>query len=151
MIGVLRSRYPLPIGYSGHEIGWLPTLAAVSMGAKCIERHITCDKNMIGFDHKISLAPDELIKMVRDIRDVEMAIGTGKKSVSETEQITRNKYHVSWASAQVIQPGTVITEDMLTLKNPGTGIPAGKINEIVGKRAKNLIDKDVLLQFAMID
>ena len=50
----------MPVGYSGHEIGYLPTLVAVSNGAEIIERHYTLDKNMEGFDHKISLEPNEL-------------------------------------------------------------------------------------------
>ena len=60
MIDKLRERYSLPIGYSGHEIGWLPTTIAAGMGAKAVERHYTLDKNMVGFDHKISLIQNQL-------------------------------------------------------------------------------------------
>ena len=68
MIRVLRERYDVPIGYSGHEIGYLPTLASVVLGASLVERHITLDSSLPGFDHRLSLEPDQLVKMVRDLR-----------------------------------------------------------------------------------
>ncbi len=79
IIEVLKNRYGLPTGYSGHEIGYLPSVLSVAMGAEYVERHFTIDKSMIGFDHKISLEPDELIAMVRDIRKVKLIKGDGKK------------------------------------------------------------------------
>jgi len=144
-------RYSLPIGYSGHEIGWLPTVGAVALGARCVERHITTDKTMMGFDHKLSLNPDELIGMVRDIRQMEQILGTGQKSVSDTESITRQKYHVSYVSTRLIASGATITEEMLTLKNPGTGISAHLKDKVLGRRTKVAIDKDVLINFDMFE
>ena len=149
MIQTLKDRYKLPVGYSGHEIGWVPTLAAIAMGAVCIERHITLDKGMIGFDHKLSLTPDELFQMVRDIRSVEAAIGPGTKQVTDVEMVTRKKYHVSVVSAVDITEGEVIKTDMLTLKNPGTGLPASMMPQIVGRKAKQTIRRDSLLDMSM--
>jgi len=151
MIKVLRERYGIPVGYSGHEIGYLPTLASVALGAAIVERHITLDRNLVGFDHKLSLEPDELFHMVRDIRAIEKTIGTAEKAVSETEMITRRKYHVSIVAMTDIQPGQTITESMLTLKNPGTGLPARRINEIVGMKARVPIPANTLLGSDMLD
>ena len=151
MIAVLREQYGVPVGYSGHEIGYLPTLASVALGAAIVERHITLDRNLVGFDHKLSLQPDELLSMVRDIRTVEKAMGTGEKAVSEMEMITRRKYHVSIVAVRDIRPGQTITDSMLTLKNPGTGFPARLLNEVIGKRAKVFIPADTLLDSEMLE
>jgi sialic acid synthase SpsE len=151
MMSVLKSRYGLPVGYSGHELGYVPTLAAVAMGAALVERHYTLDKALVGFDHKLSLGPDEMIAMVRDIRAVEASRGRGEKRISETEWITRRKYHVSMASAQVIPAGTVLTESMVTWRNPGTGIPTKLAHTVLGRRTKQAIPADILLSAEMFD
>lgn len=151
MIDVLKKRYGLPVGYSGHELGFLPTLSAVSMGACAIERHYTLDKSLPGFDHKMSLDPAEFCSMVSNIRDVENIKGNGVKHVSETEWITRKKYHVSVASSVHIQKGAQLTEEMITYRNPGTGIPAKDLNKIIGKRAIEDIKADRLLSFDMFE
>jgi sialic acid synthase SpsE len=149
MINILKDRYDLPVGYSGHELGYLPSLTAVAMGAVAIERHYTLDNEMTGFDHKMSLNPEDFIAMVRDIRSIEKVKGTGEKHVSETEWITRNKYHVSMASSQDIPIGTELTEDMVTYRNPGTGIPAKDAHKVIGKKATQDITTDELLSLDM--
>lgn len=149
MLDVLKARYDLPVGYSGHEIGYLPSVLAAAVGAQMIERHFTLDKTMVGFDHKMSLEPDELIAMVRDIRNVPKIIGTGEKQVSETEWITRRKYHVSAASLVDINKGAELTEAMITYRNPGTGIPAKLMHTLIGKRAISDIPVDTLLSADM--
>lgn len=151
MMEVLRARYNLAVGYSGHEIGYLPTVAAVTMGAQVVERHYTLDKSMIGFDHKMSLEPDELIAMVKDIRALPDIKGLGVKEVSDTEWITRNKYHVSMASACDIKLGETLTDAMVSYRNPGTGIPAKSAKSILGKVAVKHIQSDVLLSIDMFE
>ena len=151
MIHVLRKKYDLPIGYSGHELGFLPSVCAVAMGAQIIERHHTLDKSMIGFDHKISLEPDELSQMITQIRDVEKIRGTGVKKVSSTELITREKYHVSMVLSESINKGSILEENMIDYRNPGTGIPPKDAHSIIGKTAKHDILSDVLLNRNMFD
>lgn len=151
MMKVLKDRYDLPVGYSGHEIGYLPTVMAVTMGAELIERHYTLDKTMLGFDHKMSLGPDEIIAMMRDIRLVSKIQGSGKKEVSDTEWITRKKYHVSMASSGPIPAGTSLTEKMITWRNPGTGIPTKMAHTVLGKKAKKDIPADVLISADMFE
>tara|TARA_B110000967_G_scaffold209987_2_gene269237 strand:+ start:454 stop:1479 length:1026 start_codon:yes stop_codon:yes gene_type:complete len=149
MINVLKESFNLPVGYSGHELGYLPTLVAVSMGAIAIERHYTLDNDMTGFDHKMSLNREDFISMVRDIRGVEKSKGTGEKNISETEWITRRKYHVSMASLKDISAGTRLTASMVSYRNPGTGIPAKDAFKIIGKVALKNIPADELLGFEM--
>jgi N-acetylneuraminate synthase len=85
MIRTLINKFDLPIGYSGHETGLAPTLAAVSLGATFVERHITLDRAMWGSDHAASVEPQGIVKLVRDIRDIEKSLGDGVKRVYDTE------------------------------------------------------------------
>lgn len=151
MIDVLAARYSVPVGYSGHELGVLPTVAAVAMGAQLVERHFTLDKTMVGFDHKISLTASELTDLIQQIRQVEAARGTGERAISETEWITRRKYHVSMASATPIGKGAVLSASMVAWRNPGTGIPTKLAHTVIGKRANRDIAPDELLTPEMFD
>jgi sialic acid synthase SpsE len=151
MIDVLNSRYNNIIGYSGHEIGYLPTLAAVSKGVRIVERHFTKNKNMVGFDHKISLEPNELKDMVDKIREIEKYKIFTEKKITEYEQITSNKYHVSAVLAKNLFEGEVLTEDYIVYKNPGTGMSPKETKKVIGKKAKQNLAIDTLLDFSFFE
>ena len=85
-ITTLKDRYGVPVGYSGHERGLQISLAAVTLGAVCVERHITLDRTMWGSDHAASLEPAGLEHLVRDIRIIEQALGDGVKRVFPGEE-----------------------------------------------------------------
>jgi N-acetylneuraminate synthase len=85
-IPAMKDRYEVPVGYSGHETGIPSTVAAVVLGACCVERHITMDRSMWGSDHAASLEPNGISRVVRDIRLVEQSMGDGVKRVFEREQ-----------------------------------------------------------------
>ncbi len=85
-ITTLKERYGVPVGYSGHERGLQISLAAVTLGAVCVERHITLDRTMWGSDHAASLEPSGLEHLVRDIRIIEQAMGDGVKRVFPGEE-----------------------------------------------------------------
>jgi len=85
MIGTLRREFQCPIGYSGHETGLQTTIAAVTLGASFVERHITLDRAMWGTDQAASVEPGGLMRLVRDIRVVESALGDGVKKVYPSE------------------------------------------------------------------
>jgi N-acetylneuraminate synthase len=91
VIGALRERYGVPVGYSGHEVGLATTLAARVLGACMIERHITLDRAMWGTDQAASVEPLGMQRMVRDVRVVETALGDGQKVVYESEIPIREK------------------------------------------------------------
>ena len=82
----LKEKYKCPIGYSGHEVGLSTTLAAVAMGAKVVERHVTLDRSLWGSDQSASIEPVGLNKLIRDIKAFEQALGDGKKIVYDTEK-----------------------------------------------------------------
>jgi N-acetylneuraminate synthase len=91
MIPMLKERYGVDVGYSGHETGRIVSLAAVALGATSLERHISLDRAMYGSDQAASLEVDDLQRLVKDIRTIESALGTGEKILSEAEQATRKK------------------------------------------------------------
>ncbi len=91
MIQVLRERFNCDVGYSGHEMGLQISLAAVAMGATSLERHITIDKTMYGSDQSSSVESTGVIKLGRDVRIIERAVGNGIKIISETEKKIREK------------------------------------------------------------
>jgi len=91
MIEVLRREFGVPVGYSGHEVGLQTSVAAVTLGACVVERHITLDRSMWGSDQAASVEPHGMSHLVRDIRVVEEAMGDGVKRVLETEQIAQRK------------------------------------------------------------
>ena len=91
MIHTLQNAFTVPIGYSGHEVGLQATYAAVTLGACFVERHITLDRAMWGSDQAASVEPGGLIRLVRDIRIIEQALGDGVKKVYDSEIPVRNK------------------------------------------------------------
>ena len=90
-IKTLKDKYNCEVGYSGHEFGLTTTIASVCLGATIIERHITLDRTMWGTDQMCSVEPQGLIKLVRGIKELNKALGDGKKIVTETEKPIREK------------------------------------------------------------
>ncbi len=150
IIPLYDTLFEFPIGYSGHESGISISLAAVSMGAVAIERHFTLNKDLPGPDHKISLNPNEFKKLVSEIRLIETAIGFPRKQVLFSELVTARKYHYSIVAAVNIKKGSIISERMLTTKNPGIGLPPRYIKDIIGKKSVVDIPEDGLIQLDMI-
>ena len=142
---------PGPEDSRDYEIEDLISLAAVAKGAVLIERHITMDKDLVGFDHKLSLEPDEFYSLCRNIRIIEKALGKDQKTITEREWLTRKKYHVSIVAGKDIKAGDQIERKMLTVKNPGTGIQAKYIKDLLGKKARVNIPKDTLIAWEMIE
>src|SRR6195952_2276341 len=96
MIATLGNKYPnAPIGYSGHETGLATTLAATVMGATFVERHFTLDRAMWGSDHAASVEPQGFVRLVRDIRDIETALGDGVKKVYDSELAPMKRLRVN--------------------------------------------------------
>lgn len=131
---VLREIYrPLPVGYSGHEVGLLPTLAAVARGACIVERHLTLDKKMKGSDHGASLEPQQFKELVDGIRAIEAIKGTPQKVMYPELVPLREKLAKSVVSKVAIDAGTVITPEMLAIKGPGHGIQPGQMRDLIGR------------------
>ncbi|MFC1926811.1 N-acetylneuraminate synthase [Chloroflexota bacterium] len=144
-IETLRSAFKLPVGFSDHTTGISAAIAAVALGAVSVEKHFTLDKKLIGPDHKASLEPEELKQMVRAIREVEKAMGDGEKRSTETEEQIKKVARRSIVAGIDITQGTVITEEMLHIKRPGTGIQPKHLQKVIGMTARIAIKRDEIL------
>jgi len=150
-ISYLKENYPeYTIGYSDHSIGIVIPVAAVVLGAEVIEKHITLDRKMKGTDHEGSLGPEGIYRMVRDIRNVEMAMGSKEIFVSDSIKETKIKLERSVASVREIKAGEFISEKDLHLLSPGDGFKWSDRSKIIGKRAKIAIPKDEIIYQNMI-
>lgn len=125
----------LPAGYSDHTQGIEIPIAATALGAVVIEKHFTLDRNMEGPDHRASLEPDELRRMVEGIRKTEQALGDGVKRLSESEKGNVSVARKSIVAAESIRAGEYFTEENLSAKRPGTGISPMLWDEIIGRKA----------------
>lgn len=121
------------IGYSGHERGFEVVIAAVALGAKIIEKHLTNDRSLEGNDHKVSLLPQEFSEMVRSIRNVEDAMGVGgPRSLSVGEMMNRENLAKSLVAARDLLPGEVVTEADISTKSPGNGLQPNRFKDLLG-------------------
>ncbi|MBL7970724.1 MAG: N-acetylneuraminate synthase family protein [Prolixibacteraceae bacterium] len=151
-IQFLKEHYPqYTIGYSDHSIGILMPAVAVGMGAEIIEKHITLDRNMKGTDHRGSLEPEGIWRMVRDIRNTEYAIGEKAIFVNEKVQATRIKLERSVASSRTISAGEILTENDLHMLSPGDGYKWAERGQIIGKRALADIPANEVIYSGMIE
>jgi N,N'-diacetyllegionaminate synthase len=139
VMDTLQRVFGLPVGLSDHTTSIAIPVAAVALGACVIEKHLTLDKKLPGPDHQASLEPDEFTDMVRSIRDVEKALGSGVKRFTDEEMANKKAARRSLVAAVNIPAGTVITEKMLSIKRPGTGLEPRFIGSIIGKKAKKII------------
>lgn len=143
---VLKERYAVKVGYSDHTKGIEVPIAATALGAKVIEKHFTLDRNMEGPDHKASLEPNELKKMVESIRNIEKAIGNKVKFVTESESKNKSVARKSIVAAKQIKKGEIFTAENLSVKRPGTGISPLKWHDILGKKSQFDYDKEELIK-----
>ena len=128
----IEERFGVKIGYSDHTKGIEVPIAAVALGATVIEKHFTLDRNMEGPDHKASLEPAELKAMVCAIRNIEQALGSGHKTISESEHKNIEIARKSIVAACPIKAGELLTEDNLTVKRTGNGISPMCWNKVIG-------------------
>ena len=135
--------FGVPVGYSGHERGIAVSTVAAALGACIIERHITLDRTMDGPDHAASLEPQGFQKMVRDIRQVSEALGTGReKYFTMGEILNREVLAKSLVATRRIEPGETVSREMVTVKGPGQGLSPQKYTELLGRRIERVIEAD---------
>ena len=146
LIPVLSEKFQIPVGYSGHESGFIPSLTAVNMGAIMIERHITLDKTMEGIDQSSSLEPQEFTQLIKYIRDSEKAKGKPIKKMTRGEILQREVLGKSIISSQDIDIGEKFSEKNLEVKGPAKGLSPQHYYEILGKLCRRKIQKGDYLQ-----
>ncbi|AEG18372.1 N-acetylneuraminate synthase [Methanobacterium paludis] len=150
VIETLRSTFKLPVGFSDHTLGIEMPIAAVALGSCVIEKHFTLNKNLDGPDHKASLEPADFKKMVLAIRNVEKGMGTGIKELTIEEKEIKKIARKSIVARANIPSETVITEEMLAIKRPGTGIEPKFLKSLIGKTTTSKIKKDDFLRWNLI-
>ena len=139
-----------PVGYSDHTMGIEVALAAVSLGACVIEKHFTLDRSLLGPDHKMSLEPAELSCFISGIRTVEVALGDGRKEPVEREAEIAAVVRKSIVASRDIQIGSVLSEDMLAFKRPGTGLKPDMQTLLIGRTTCTSITAGTIIMLDMV-
>ena len=142
----LAMEFQIPIGYSDHTKGIDIAIAAVAMGAIVIEKHFTLDKNLPGPDHKASLEPAELKRLVDSIRNIEMAFGDGNKAPAKAEIDNIKVARKSIVASCSIKKGEMFSENNLTTKRPGSGVNPMLWDMVIGSVATRDFDEDELIE-----
>jgi N,N'-diacetyllegionaminate synthase len=146
VLAELRERYRKPVGFSDHTVGNYAAFAAVALGATVVEKHFTLSKEMYGPDAALSMEADELEDLVEGIRDIEamLASPVDKDDLEPFAEMKR-VFEKSVVSVADIPAGALIEREMVAAKKPGTGIPAARIGDVVGRTARTDIAADTVL------
>jgi len=148
----IQNTLGVDVGYSDHTLGIEVPIAAVALGAKVIEKHFTLDRNLPGPDHKASLEPNELVAMVKAIRNIEMAIsGNGIKAPSKSELPNKIIARKSIQTLNALEKGHILKEADLIMRRPGDGISPMDIDQIVGRKLKSDLAADVKLSLEHLE
>jgi N-acetylneuraminate synthase/N,N'-diacetyllegionaminate synthase len=147
VMDLLRRQFGFPVGFSDHTLGITVSIAAAALGAVFIEKHFTLDRTLPGPDHRASLEPTEFKEMVKGIREVEKALGDGMKRLTANEEEIKKAARRSIVAKTRIRKGTIIRENMVDFKRPGTGLEPKNLCKIIGRRTKKDIEPDELITF----
>ncbi len=143
----LERAFDVPVGFSDHTLGTAIPLAAIALGAHVIEKHFTLDKEMEGWDHAISANPAELRTIVEEGKHIFEALGSEQRQVSAAELEKRRKFRRSLVARRALEKGSVLSEDDLAAKRPGTGISPSEIGYVIGRTLTSAIGEDQVLQW----
>lgn len=143
----MKERYRLPVGLSDHTLTNYAVFAAVTLGASVVEKHLTFSRAMYGSDAIHSLEPVEFADLVQGVRAIEsMLANPVDKGDAARFSVMKETFEKSIVSVVDVPTGTVLTEAMIGFKKPGTGIPAKRIDKVIGKRVRRYIPKDTLIR-----
>ena len=142
----LKELFGREVGISDHSLGIEVPVAAVALGAVVVEKHFTLDRGMFGPDHKASIEPDELCRMVRLVRNIEKALGSGRKEPCETELENLYAARKSIVASRDIREGEIFTEENIVPRHAGRGISPARWYEVIGKRAKRSFMEDEMIE-----
>lgn len=143
----MRAAFGLDVGLSDHTTGFEGAVAAVAMGAVCIEKHITLDRELPGPDHKASMPPKEFDAYVKHIRNTELLLGDGRKRPTESEKNNMIQVRRSIMTKTALKKGTILTRDMLCLKRPGTGISPAFMDILLGRALKRDLEAEEIISW----
>ncbi|HVG70160.1 MAG TPA: N-acetylneuraminate synthase family protein [Vicinamibacterales bacterium] len=151
VITTYREKFPeIVIGYSGHDNGIAMPVAAYMLGARIIEKHFTLNRAMKGTDHRFSLEPVGMKKMIRDLQRVRMALGDGRKKVYASEASPVLKMGKKLVAARDLPAGHVLTIADVAIKSPGDGLPPYCLDQIVGQALSRDVRADQSLTLELV-
>jgi len=145
-IDTLKQLYSYPIGFSDHSLGFSIPLASVAKGVCVIEKHFTLDKDMFGWDHRISATQEELRIIVTESKRISKALGS-YRIICPEDEIRKNEFRRSIVTTRALKAGEIIKNSDIDAKRPGTGIPPAEFIHVIGRALKNDIGKDVLISW----
>ena len=152
VIETFRKEFPSAvIGLSSHDNGIAMATAAYTLGARIVEKHFTLDRTWRGTDHRFSLEPQGMEKLVRDLRRLEAALGDGEKRVHESEKAPILKMSKSLVAAHDLPAGHVLTPADVAMKSPGDGLAPSELDAILGSRLLTPITADTRLSFELLE
>ena len=151
VISTYRDKFPeVVIGYSGHDNGIAMPLAAYMLGARIIEKHFTLNRAMKGTDHRFSLEPVGMKKMIRDLQRVRIALGDGRKKVYASEANPVLKMGKKLVAARDLAAGHVLTAGDIAIKSPGDGLPPYYLDQIIGQTLSRDVRADQSLTLELV-
>lgn len=145
-MATLGRAFGVSTGFSDHTPGLSVPLAAAALGAAVIEKHMTLDRSLPGPDHRMSLLPGEMASLVKGVREVESALGTGVKRPVAAEKEIARVARKSLVAARTLRPGETLDRSSIAILRPGTGLPPSALPAVVGRRARKTIPAGALLQ-----
>ena len=150
-IRFLSEKFNLNVGFSDHTLGTDISIASFALGACALEKHFTLDKKLPGWDHSISADPDDLKLICQSSNTITDALGSAERSLSEREKNNINNLRISITAAKNIKKGTILTEEILDYKRPGTGIAPNNFDKVIGKKIMKDLEYDEQIKFEFIE
>jgi N-acetylneuraminate synthase/N,N'-diacetyllegionaminate synthase len=147
----LQSRFKLPVGLSDHTTDNLSAIVASALGARMIEKHFTLDKKLPGADNAMSIEPHELKDLKQATVNVGKILGDGKRKLQPSEKPVKKTARRSLVARRNIEPGTVLSADMFSVKRPGTGIPAEDLGQVLGRKLKSKVLAEEVLTWDSVE
>jgi len=144
----LRRAFDCPVGFSDHTLGTAIPLAAIALGACIVEKHFTLDQDMPGWDHAISANPEQMRTIVREGKNVFAALGSSRRTVSDSEMEKRRKFRRSLVARHALSRDHVLTADDFDAKRPGTGVAPDEMEYVMGRRLACDLAADQVLRWS---
>lgn len=151
VLRLLDKTFHVPVGFSDHTLGVEVALAAVALGAAAVEKHFTLDSSLPGPDQALSIEPTRLAELVCCVRNVEAALGHGRKEPTPAELEVARAARKSLVAARLIRAGAHLTADCIAAKRPGIGLPPSMIRDILGRRINRNVEPDTILTLEMFE